>query len=120
MSIRTKAFGPITDRSEDAARGFFQYKQEPVGRMFIQYQTKRWRCCAIQRLTAQSAGNLYTFIMSIIPTVFGSIMVGSKSGARGFILSKHESIGPVFMIFSGTLFQPKRPLPGSDDVATAQ
>ena len=49
MSILPTEFHPIVHRSEDPAQdwGIFPCKQELVGRVFIQYRTKRWRCHAI-------------------------------------------------------------------------
>ena len=56
------AFGPIVDRSQGA---HILHKNEPVGLVIIQCRTKRWRCYAMQRLAAQSAGNLYYYSQPI-------------------------------------------------------
>ena len=42
MIIIPTVFGPIADISEIAAREFMLYTHEPVGRVLIYYQTKRF------------------------------------------------------------------------------
>ena len=74
MSVIPAEFGPVIDRSEDAAREFILCKLEPVERVLIQYRKKCWRCYTIYGLIAQSAGNIYDgytsrfFTMNLVKT----------------------------------------------------